>query len=533
MHRTSILFIGHDLKFLTHVIHHYESKPDYRVTVKTYPGHALQDTETIGRELPLYDLIFCEWGLGNLQWFSHNKIPGQKLITRIHLQELSTNFLGETNWDNVNRAIVVGPLMKEKLVAMIPASKEKCLVIPNLIDTKSFDRPKTEDARFSLGLLGILPKRKAPHLAVELLRELRKTDKRYKLSIKSKRPEELPWLWKKQDEQDYYKAFYADLESGDLQDAVILEPHGSDVQEWFTRIGFIISPSEFESFHMAIAEGMASGAIPVIRNWDGASQLFPGELIYKDLQEAAGLILSNTDPKAYSHFGNRLKEYCRKNFSLEAILPQYDEIMTIRPDEENINEEYFKMLVLRKQLASELLSQDQKLEKAQEILESYQAIENKYESLETKLEGLESRYEALSSSYKTIASRNETLESSYKSLESNYKSLESGHLALESKHQVLELKHQELESMHKSLESQKDRLTRDLELARNEREKIKTDLFQQQEKSNHLKNRLDEMNRLYREANQKLTAIHNSMSWKVGSALVAKPAALVRKIIGK
>jgi glycosyltransferase involved in cell wall biosynthesis len=533
MQRTSILFIGHDLKFLTHVIRHYENKPDCRVTVKTYPGHALQDSETIKRELPLYDLIFCEWGLGNLQWFSQNKIPGQKLITRIHLQELSTNFLYETNWDNVDQVIVVGPLMKEKLEAMCPECKDKCVVIPNLIDTRSFDRPKTEDARFNLGLLGILPKRKAPHLAVELLRELRRTDKRFRLSIKSKRPEELPWLWKKQDEQDYYKKFYADLESDDLRDAVILEPHGSDVQEWFTRIGFIISPSEFESFHMAIAEGMASASIPVIRNWEGASQLFPAELIFKDLQEAAGLIISNTDTKAFSHLGNRLIDYCRKNFSLEAILPQYDEIMTISPDEEKINEEYFKLLVLRKQLASELLSQDQELEKAREVLESYQAIENKYESLESKLVDLESRYESLISAYKTIVSKNESLGSSYKSLESNYKSLESSHLALESKHNGLELKHHELESRHKSLEGQKDKLTRDLEQAKNEREKIKTDLVLQQEKSNNFKHRLDEMNRLYNEANQKLAAIHNSMSWKVGSALVAKPAALVKKIIGK
>ena len=46
-----------------------------------------------------------------------------------------------------------------------------------------------------------------------------------------------------------------------------LRQFGPDVGTWLRRIGFILSTSDDESFHLAPAEGMASGAVPVIRSW--------------------------------------------------------------------------------------------------------------------------------------------------------------------------------------------------------------------------------------------------------------------------
>jgi glycosyltransferase involved in cell wall biosynthesis len=517
MQRTSILFIGHDLKFLNHVINHFGTKTDYRIEVKTYSGHALPDTDKIQKELARFDLIFCEWGLGNLQWFSHNKIPGQKLITRIHLQELNTNYLAETNWENVDKIIVVGPLMKEKLVGSFPACQDKCVVIPNLIDTKAFDLEKDENARFNLGLLGILPMRKAPHLAVELLRELRKSDERYKLHIKSKRPEELPWLWKKQEEQDYYSDFYRNIEEEDLKGSVILDPHGSDVEEWFRKIGFIISPSEFESFHMAIAEGMASGTIPVIRNWEGSEALFPGKLIFSDLQEAVAMVLKNTGEKAHQALGEELKEFCRKNFSLEVILPKYDQIMTTRIEGEKMTAEYYKLLVLRKQLATDLLSTEEELEKAHEIEGVYHNLEREYESLEAKLQDIESRYRGLYVKYNDLNIK-------YKELYSKYQVLAS--------QKVVYIQQVE------NLKTKSQKIKNDLDL-------VKNNFNLQLDKNKKLKEQFDELNKSYKETtnslklttkklkdtNQKINAMQNSLSWKVGTALIAKPASVIRKVI--
>jgi glycosyltransferase involved in cell wall biosynthesis len=388
MHRTSVLFIGHDLKFLSHIINHFNAKDDYRIDVHSFTGHHFDEPEKILYDLARYDILFCEWGLGNLKWFSQNKLPGQKLITRIHAQEFTTSFLSETSWDNVDKIIFVGPYMKEKFIGLFPDCEAKCMVIPNLVDTDSFDRDKKDDAIFHLGLLGILPKLKAPHLALDLLAELRKTDDRYRLFIKSKRPEELNWLWRNQEEQAYYTNFFSSIDRMGLQDAVIFEPHDSEVGEWFRNIGFIISPSDYESFHMAVAEGMASGSIPVIRNWEGSGALFPERLIFRNIQEAAALIVKYSNLLTFKEESEKLKQYCISHFSLGVLLPEYDQIMTIQTDEDKINEEYYKLLVLRKTLATELIASEKEIEKAHEDLEQYQLLITKYGDLMKEVQQL-------------------------------------------------------------------------------------------------------------------------------------------------
>lgn len=363
MRKTRILFEGHDLKFLTHVMNHYKVNHHYHVDVFTYEGHVIKDTREVLRLLPEIDIIFCEWGLGNLQWFSHNKLPGQKLVTRIHLQEFITPYLGDTNWENVDKAIVVGPAMKERFDQRFPGVSDKCQVISNLIDTHAFDLEKTEDARFNLGLLGILPMRKAPHLAVEILQELHKTDKRYKLFIKGRRPEEVDWLWKRPEEQEYYNRFYASIQSYGLQDHVVEEAQGSDVPEWFRHIGFVISPSEFESFHMAIAEGMASRAIPIIRNWKGSEALFPTRYSFSNIQEAVALILKYTAEDQFVAEGQVNREYCIKHFDLNVILPEYDKILLADFHPAAVRHAYAVMAENHRQLLADLEKEKKNHEK--------------------------------------------------------------------------------------------------------------------------------------------------------------------------
>jgi hypothetical protein len=364
MKKTKILFEGHDLKFLSHVINHFSAKKDCDVEVYTYSGHLLSNSERIWKVLAGFDIIFCEWGLGNLQWFSHHKLPGQKLVTRIHLQEFFTDYLSETNWENVDKMIFVGPFMMEKFVRMFPGYREKCIVIPNLIDTVSFDLPKEKDSVFNLGLLGILPKRKSPHIGLEILRELRKEDNRYKLFIKSRRPDEVDWLWRKPEEQEYYNAFYDKIIKMGLQDAVVFEPHGSDVQEWFQHIGFILSPSEFESFHMAIAECMASGGIPVIRNWEGSHELFPDTYSFNSIGEATEMILKFSNQQEFEKEAAVARKYCQDHFDVSVLLPEYDKILKPEFYMAEFRKEFQNVWESRSKLLDDLLVCDQAREKS-------------------------------------------------------------------------------------------------------------------------------------------------------------------------
>src|SRR5262249_52124576 len=148
-------------------------------------------------------------------------------------------------------------------------------LIYNLVDLTVFDRPKGPDVRFTLGLVGMAPKLKRPDIALEIIRRLRDEDARYTLRIKGRDPREYDWLWHRPEERSYYEGFLESLEHAVSDGAVVLDPHGDDVGDWFTGIGVVLSTSDLEGSHHAVAEGMAGGAVPAIRNWRGADLIYP------------------------------------------------------------------------------------------------------------------------------------------------------------------------------------------------------------------------------------------------------------------
>ncbi len=325
--KPGLLIVGHDLKFLTPVINHLKEKQDFSVEQYTYPSHVINDKKALLRMLPGYKIAFCEWGLGNVSFISQHKPRGLKLVVRIHLQEFSTDFLNETNWEQVDAMIFISEFQLERFRQLFPDHAHKSRLIYNVIDCCNLDRPKEEDARFTLGMMGILPMRKWPHLGVEILYELKQHDDRFKISIKSKRPEELEWLWRRPEEREYYDQLYAMIESRGLKDSVIFEPHGDDVPDWFHRIGFILSPSEFEGSHQSVAEGMAAGSVPVVRNWPGATPLYPSKYVFTEVKEAAEIILRHTDQETFRRESDQVKRYAVENFDRSVILPKYDQLL--------------------------------------------------------------------------------------------------------------------------------------------------------------------------------------------------------------
>jgi glycosyltransferase involved in cell wall biosynthesis len=327
--KTGLLVVGHDLKFMPPVIDYYRSREDYSVETFSYSGHLVQQKDQLLKILPDFNLIYCEWGLDNISFLSRHKQPGQKLMVRIHLQEFITTFLDSTNWENVDVIIFACQFQMERFIKRFPKYRDKCKLIFVAIDCDAFFQPKEPDAIFTLGIVGILPMRKAPHQALEILSELRKSDNRYKLSVKSKRPEELAWLWSRPEERAYYDEFYASVQSLGLSDSVIFESHGNDVETWFRKAGFLLSTSEFEGSHQAVAEGMAAGSIPVIRNWEGADTLYPGKFIYKDVNEAVEIIRKYVTDTNFTAESNSVNQYARQHFDSCSVIPQFDQLFDL------------------------------------------------------------------------------------------------------------------------------------------------------------------------------------------------------------
>lgn len=294
--KTRVLVAGHDLKFFALLRKQFEATGKFEFIVDQWKGHNRHDKTKSLALLKQADVIFCEWCLGNLKWYSHNKRPEQRLVARFHAQEVRLPYMEKSNWDNINHiSFVSAHIQRQALTVCQGFPIEKTSVIPNYLDDKKFTfKKKTREARYTLGMVGVTPKSKRLDRALDLLESLLEEDDRYCLRIKGKHPLDYAWLLKREDELAYYTQIFKRINSSrKLRHRVIFDPPGDNVNDWFTMVGFILSPSDFESFHMAIGEGMLTGAVPIIWNWEGASEIWGDKWVVKSLEEAKKIVMNS------------------------------------------------------------------------------------------------------------------------------------------------------------------------------------------------------------------------------------------------
>ncbi|MGP9534329.1 MULTISPECIES: glycosyltransferase family protein [unclassified Halomonas] len=290
-----VLVAGHDLKFFTLLQNKLEATGQFEFLTDQWQGHNKHDEAKSRALLEQADVIFCEWCLGNLKWYSHNKQPHQRLVARFHAQEARVPYMAEANWDAINHVSFVSKHTRRQALEVFEGFPiDKTSVIPNYLDDSKFTpKKKAGEARFTLGMVGVAPKSKRLDRAVDLLEALLEEDDRYCLRVKGKHPLSYGWLLKREDELAYYQDVFKRINSNPkLQHKVIFDPPGDDVNDWFTLVGFILSPSDHESFHMAVGEGMLTGATPIIWDWDGAAEIWGEKRVVNSVQQAQRAVMS-------------------------------------------------------------------------------------------------------------------------------------------------------------------------------------------------------------------------------------------------
>ncbi|WP_345976584.1 glycosyltransferase [Sulfurimonas sp. HSL3-7] len=323
----SVLFAGHDLKFVERLMAQF-ANGGYTVLVDKWQGHNKHDEAKSRELLERADIIFCEWCLGNAVWYSHNKLPFQKMFIRFHRQEIETGYPAQVDYAAVDKMTFIVPHMQRKTIAQYALKQyaDKFIYIPNYVDTAELDQPKTEDARFNLGIVGIVPRMKRFDRALDILEGLRKKDKRYQLFVKGKLAKEYPWMLNRPDEMKYYEEQEKRIESSPyLKGAVHYDGFSKDMGSWFSKIGYILSPSDFEGSHLSVAEAMASGSSPVIIKWDGADEIYPKENCFDHIPEAVNHILQETDV-SFSDAILESKEFVQE-FDLSEIHDQWEKVI--------------------------------------------------------------------------------------------------------------------------------------------------------------------------------------------------------------
>lgn len=95
-------------------------------------------------------------------------------------------------------------------------------------------------------------------------------------------------------EMEFFNKQYARIEQLNQRypGCVVFDGFGSDMAEWYAKVGVVLSTSDFESFHLTIADGAASGALPVCLNWPGADRIYPAEWLVSNIKDAVNRVLS-------------------------------------------------------------------------------------------------------------------------------------------------------------------------------------------------------------------------------------------------
>lgn len=289
-----ITIASNDYKFINHFYSNLKSNGS-QVTKDLWEWGKTDSIESSKKSYQESDIIFCEWGLANAAWYSQINTKQKPLFIRIHAQEVrqkAMRFSKGIDVNNVEKFIFVSEKIRQKALELYSWPTDKTIVIPNYIlnnDFKISDERKKRNISFNFGLVGITPQTKRLDRAIDLMEIILKKYPSSKLYIKGERPENYSWMHApgRIQELDFYYEQYNRLETNDLlKKAIIFDGFGNDMPEWYQKIDFILSPSDAESFHYGLADGVSSGCIPIIWPWDGAEDTYTSEWVIKDTHTA-------------------------------------------------------------------------------------------------------------------------------------------------------------------------------------------------------------------------------------------------------
>lgn len=303
-----VVVASHDLKFMGELMDYLTRHPGFEIKQDKWTSlHAHDEIES--QKLAKWaDVVFCEWAGPALRWYSQNKKPESRLISRLHRFELDGPWLQEVEWENVDALIFVSELYRRMGLEQLPIPSERTHVIPNTIDSSDFDRPKFGNAQFTLGFVGMVPVHKRPDRALDLLEALLKKDDRYTLRFKGRMPWDYPYIWKDPVQRSFYAEFFSRIAANQrLKAHIAFDGFSADIASWNRGIGFILSPSEVESFHMAPAEGMSSRGIPIFWSRPGVGEIFGEEFASHSFESSIELILSARDNKVFEKLGEHAR----------------------------------------------------------------------------------------------------------------------------------------------------------------------------------------------------------------------------------
>lgn len=258
--------------------------------------------EQIDEGMKWADICWFEWCDELVIYGSKLDLAKNKnIICRIHRYEVFTSNPKNVLWENINIVFIVASHLKNFLTQSVPdiEKRTKIITLENGVNLLKFQF-KERSKGFNLAYVGYLHSRKNPFLLLQLISELVKKDRRFKLYIAGQFQDPLIELhWNHQ------------IKEMNLEGNVIFEGWVSNINCWLEDKNYIISTSIHESFGYGIAESMARGIKPIIHNFIFSDEIWDRKYLFNTLDQAIQMIVSN------DYVSREYREFIEKNYSLE------------------------------------------------------------------------------------------------------------------------------------------------------------------------------------------------------------------------
>lgn len=244
-----------------------------------------------------HDVVVCDWADRATVWATHACPPRVRVVVRLHGLDVLDPWLHLIRWDRVAEVVVspaLAPLVRD-LMAGLGAGDVPVRAVPVLTPLGTMVKDKRPGAGRTLGLVGWGRAVKDPAWALDLLDRLPGFRL---LLIGPPFPDEVY-----PPARNYVRELHQRIAT--LGDRVEVLGRTDDVAGALQDVGFILSSSLREGFHLGLAEGAASGAVPVVRDWPllagrgGARSVYPDSWVVDDLDAAAARVLDHQDPDAW------------------------------------------------------------------------------------------------------------------------------------------------------------------------------------------------------------------------------------------
>ncbi|HLS02703.1 MAG TPA: glycosyltransferase [Beutenbergiaceae bacterium] len=276
-------------------------------------------------DLDWADVVFVEWGHRVLAWASllDTRVP---IVGRVRKYEAMTPMPMLTAWEEVGRTIFVADTIRQVVEATAPAVRTtQSVIIPERVDLPELRRDKRPEAARTLALIGWNKVSKDPQWAFDVVERLREKDPTWRLLL----------IGETEPADRGADGYYEDLTRRILKfkDAVEVTGFTEDLSHTLTRVGVIFSSSRLEGQHDSLVQGVASGALPVVRDWPdlvrwgGAGSVYPKDWVVGSVEEAAKRILEALPTPSASSAARTARNWVARNYNPDRLQNTFDAVV--------------------------------------------------------------------------------------------------------------------------------------------------------------------------------------------------------------